>query len=44
MGLFLMLSGLRRQEVLRLQVSDVRLDERTILIRSGKGRNGGRKP
>ena len=38
----MLLSGLRRQEVLRLRVSDVHPPERTLLIRAGKGRNGGR--
>lgn len=35
-------AGLRRGEVLRLQLDDVRLAEGTILIRGGKGRHGGR--
>lgn len=38
----LLLAGLRRQEVLRLTVSDVNLENGTLRIRSGKGRNGGR--
>lgn len=38
----LMMAGLRRQEALRLRVSDVALSEGTLLIRLGKGRNGGR--
>lgn len=38
----LLLAGLRRQEVLRLRVSDVHPLEHTLLIRAGKGRNGGR--
>lgn len=38
----MMLAGLRRQEVLRLTTSDVQVAERTLRIRAGKGRNGGR--
>jgi integrase len=38
----MMLAGLRRQEILRLTTSDVQLGERTLRIRAGKGRNGGR--
>lgn len=40
-GLMVM-SGLRRQETLNLLVSDVDLMQRTLLIRAGKGRHGGR--
>lgn len=38
----LMMAGLRRQEALRLRISDVALGEGTLLVRLGKGRNGGR--
>jgi site-specific recombinase XerD len=40
-GLMLM-AGLRRGEVLRLEFADVHLAERTISIRRGKGRHGGK--
>jgi integrase len=36
------LAGLRRGEVLRLEVGDVELSERTLRIQRGKGRGGGR--
>jgi integrase/recombinase XerD len=38
----MLLSGLRRQETIRLSLDDVRDDEGTILIQRGKGRFGGR--
>lgn len=38
----MMFAGLRRQETLNLLVGDVNLVQRTLHIRAGKGRNGGR--
>lgn len=37
-----LLAGLRRGEILRLEVCDVDLNDGTILIRNGKGRGGGK--
>jgi integrase len=39
---FMLLAGLRRGEVLRLQFGDVDLAQGIFFIRRGKGRNGGR--
>lgn len=39
---FMLLAGLRRGEVLRLQYGDINLEQGIFLIRRGKGRNGGR--
>ena len=36
------LGGLRRGEVLRLEVADIDLETRSITVRHGKGRNGGK--
>ncbi len=38
----MVLAGLRRQETLNLLVGDVNVQERTLHIRAGKGRHGGR--
>jgi site-specific recombinase XerD len=38
----MLLAGLRKREALSIRVEDVDLKERTILVRKGKGRNGGR--
>ncbi|HUP60735.1 MAG TPA: site-specific integrase [Thermoanaerobaculia bacterium] len=35
-------AGLRKREILRLEVLDVDLDEATIRVRRGKGKNGGK--